>query len=86
MTNAVLWVGLVGPGEAGADVDQKDFGILQSCLSPSGVLPVGSSHGVACTECRFDDDEDVDEGDIAIFLDCLSGEGIAADPSCDQSS
>jgi len=61
------------------DVDQADFGSLQSCLSVPGVAATGS-----CAQADLDSDTDVDREDIAVFIGCLSGADVPADPECDE--
>lgn len=60
------------------DVDQVDFGLLQTCLTGPGV----SQDGPACLGARLDDDDDVDADDLAIFIGCASGPDIPGDPDC----
>lgn len=60
------------------DVDQEDFGYLQSCVTGPNLGPVS-------TECRIadlDKDGDVDDADIAIFINCMSGPDQPVDPEC----
>ncbi len=59
------------------DMDQPDFGVVQSCLSGSDVVP-----HPGCLRADLDSDGDVDQSDFAIFQRCYSGENIAADPNC----
>lgn len=61
------------------DVDQVDFGHLQSCLTG----PSSPQTDRACCSARSDGDSDVDQMDMAAFLRCLSGPGQTADPDCD---
>jgi lysophospholipase L1-like esterase len=51
------------------DVDQADFGHLQSCLSGTGV----AQDDYDCRNGRLDDDNDVDEVDLTAFLGCMGG-------------
>jgi hypothetical protein len=61
------------------DVDQKDFGHLQTCFSGAFVPQTDPN----CLNARMDSsDEDVDTEDLGIFLGCLSGAGVLADPAC----
>ncbi len=60
------------------DVDQVDFGRLQSCLSGSGVAQADPS----CAGALLDGDTDVDSLDRAILLGCLRGANMPADPTC----
>jgi len=60
------------------DVDQVDFGHLQSCLSGSGT----NQNEPACMNCLLDSDGDVDQDDFAVFQICMSGAGAQADPQC----
>ncbi len=61
------------------DVDQADFGSLQSCLSVPGVAATGS-----CAQADLDSDTDVDREDVAVFIGCLSGADVPADPDCGE--
>lgn len=60
------------------DVDQKDFGHFQSCLSGSSL----SQDDPECQNTKFDGDSDVDENDFALFRQCISGAGVSVDPDC----
>ena len=60
------------------DVDQADFGHLQSCLS-GNTVPQNASE---CANARLDEDTDVDQADFLLLLGCLTGPGQAADPLC----
>ncbi len=60
------------------DVDQTDFGHLQTCLSGSGV----PQNSPACQDALLDADVDVDANELSIFLGCLRGPGVPGDPSC----
>jgi arylsulfatase A-like enzyme len=59
------------------DVDQTDFGHVQSCV-------VGNAkfYAAGCEDADFDTDLDVDQQDVAAFLGCLSGPDVPADPQC----
>lgn len=61
------------------DVDQTDFGCVQTCLSPIGVPPTDP----ACRIALLDEDPDVDAADLSIFLHCMRGPGVEPDPACD---
>lgn len=60
------------------DVDQSDFGHLQSCYTG----PAVSQTLPACQNARLDADEDVDLNDFGIFQSCHSGAGVIANPNC----
>lgn len=60
------------------DVDQADFGYLQSCLRG----PTVPQTDPACADALLNADEFVDQTDIAIFLECLSGPGVPPDTGC----
>ncbi len=62
------------------DVDMDDHAFLQSCYSatPGGAPPVG------CEAASLDGDIDVDTTDRIAFQQCVSGQGILADPTCDD--
>ncbi|GMU23547.1 MAG: hypothetical protein AMXMBFR13_36250 [Phycisphaerae bacterium] len=62
------------------DVDQEDFGYLQSCLSGPGVV----QQDPHCQSALLDNDEDVDAADVVIFQRCQSGAGNPADPQCED--
>ncbi len=67
-----------GDLDGDGDVDQADFGILQSCLTGTGA-PIFEP---ACTHASLDGDNDADEQDVDLFLGCISGPDVAADPGC----
>lgn len=60
------------------DVDQKDFGHFQSCMTGGGVAQTLE----ACMNARLDEDEDVDEADFAVFQGCFSGTGVPPPSTC----
>lgn len=60
------------------DVDQADFGYLQSCL---GITDLTAS-APACADADLTLDDRVNEADFAVFQTCISGEGIPATPPC----
>jgi hypothetical protein len=60
------------------DVDQKDFGVLEACLSGAGVPPVGPP----CEKPDLDGDDDVDQNDFSMFQGCMSGANVFPDPAC----
>ncbi len=60
------------------DVDQADFGILQTCLSGEHIPQLDP----ACSRARLDWDDDVDAADIAILLQCTTGPDRPADLDC----
>lgn len=62
------------------DVDQSDFGLLQTCLSGAGM----PQNDPSCRRAFLDNDGDVDGFDAAIFLRCLSGSNQPADPACQE--
>ncbi len=59
------------------DVDQKDFGFLQDCLSGTGVAV-----RPGCDKADFNADNEVSTADLQLFIGCLSGAGIDADEDC----
>lgn len=65
------------------DVDQSDFARMQLCLTD-----VDDPHGIfddtLCGCYDADDDNDVDLDDVAAFEACASGDGVAANPTCDD--
>jgi hypothetical protein len=60
------------------DVDQSDFGYLQTCLGAAGVYATGT----LCQLGRLDADEDVDGADMLIFVQCMSGANNPPDADC----
>ena len=60
------------------DVDQGDFGRLQTCYSGPGIAQTDPE----CQGARLDDDDDVDLNDFGIFQSCTSGPGEPGDPLC----
>jgi hypothetical protein len=60
------------------DVDQEDFGHLQSCMTGPGIVQTDPT----CTSADLDPDGDVDSGDWSRFQSCFSGPGIAPDSTC----
>jgi len=68
---------LKGDFDRDGDVDQADFGFLQTCLSGSTI-----PYGAGCAACDFNHDNDVDRGDVLAFLNCLNGPAIPGDPQC----
>jgi hypothetical protein len=64
-----------GDFDVDGDVDQADFGYLQTCLVGSGSL-----YTSGCGEADLDWDLDVDQADLERFLSCISGDG--ASPGC----
>jgi len=73
----VLPLPIPGDFDDDKDVDQEDFGFLQTCLS-------GSAGGIlaGCAAANLDGDSDVDQIDISKFFGCLSGAGVPGDPNC----
>ena len=59
------------------DVDQEDFGLLQSCLGINGFTTAP-----ACVNADLNGDGRVNRTDLTIWVGCMSGAGIAADPAC----
>jgi M6 family metalloprotease-like protein len=76
----VLLIGSVGPDFDGdTDVDQADFGHLQSCLSGQAVKQTRPE----CLDADLDHDEDVDKTDLSILKGCFAGPGVSAELDCD---
>ena len=59
------------------DVDQSDFGQLQSCFTGSSTWV-----GPDCVHADLDGNQHVDGDDLQAFLDCMSGQGVPAAPGC----
>ena len=60
------------------DVDQQDFGLLQSCFSGRDI----TQNREECQPARLDADDDVDGDDLAIFMGCAGGANQYAPPNC----
>jgi endonuclease/exonuclease/phosphatase family metal-dependent hydrolase len=59
------------------DVDQEDFGVLQSCLGVSN-----ASQHPTCWVSDLNKNGSVTASDITLFLGCMTGPGIAGDVNC----
>ena len=79
VTQGVQWQftgdGFPGDFNIDGDVDQSDFGYLQTCLSGSAQLPE-----LGCEQADLDGDHDVDAEDVDVFRGCMAGE--AGEPPC----
>jgi len=60
------------------DVDAKDFGHLQVCLTGERLAQTAPE----CLDARLDEDEDVDGLDVDLFIGCASGPELLAEPRC----
>ncbi|MBI4581119.1 MAG: thrombospondin type 3 repeat-containing protein, partial [Planctomycetes bacterium] len=60
------------------DVDQEDFGHLQTCLTG----PAGPLTDPTCQDADLDDDNNIDHDDLFLFVKCLRGPGVLADANC----
>jgi len=60
------------------DVDQKDFGLFQACMTGSST----PQYDPACKDAKLDRDSAVDEADAIIFIGCVSGPEVTADLNC----
>ncbi len=60
------------------DVDQTDFGHLQTCLSGPNVAQMEAD----CFDTRLDADQDVDSDDLGLLLNCYSGANLTANGAC----
>ena len=58
---------VAGDFDGDNDVDQEDFGVMQSCLSDS------SEYASGCEDADFDEDGYVSDLDIGLFLNCMNG-------------
>jgi len=70
--------GTPGDFDYDGDVDQADFGHMQTCFSGSFVPQTNAD----CHDAMLDYDNDVDDWDFAIFRACFSGPGVPADAAC----
>ncbi|HSW44365.1 MAG TPA: hypothetical protein VLM89_02215 [Phycisphaerae bacterium] len=61
-----------------SDVDLKDFGWFQACVTGSNVAP----DDPRCKCADMNRDGDVDISDLTSFIGCLSGMNVPANPSC----
>ncbi len=80
-TNLVINVTVETPAadfDEDCDVDQEDFGHLQSCLTGGGVTEMPE----ACLNADLDGDGDVDVADFAIFQSCFSGPDLPPPSAC----
>jgi hypothetical protein len=68
--------GVPGDFDGDSDVDQSDFGYLQTCLSGSLGVPAG------CEDTDLNGDNQVNSGDASSFLRCMSGANVQGDPAC----
>lgn len=64
--------------DSDGDVDQRDFGHFQACLSGTAV----TQNDPDCQDAKLDGDTDVDSNDLAVFLGCLSGPGLPPIQDC----
>ncbi|MHC4796946.1 MAG: family 10 glycosylhydrolase [Planctomycetota bacterium] len=80
ITVAILvdYDGIPGDLDDDGDVDQEDFGIVQSCLTGPAVGPPAPG----CEGANLDGDLDVDQDDIAKFQQCISGPNVSGNPNC----
>jgi len=76
--SASIWMSGPGDFDGDGDVDQVDFGHLQTCFSG----PYVPQTDPGCRNAMLDYDNDVDSEDFAIFQACFSGSNVLADPSC----
>ena len=58
---------VAGDFDGDNDVDQGDFGVMQSCLSDP------SESGSGCEDADFDGDGYVGDLDMGLFLNCMNG-------------
>ncbi len=59
---------LPGDFDGDGDIDQVDFGHLQTCLGPDG-----AAHPPECRDADLSLDHDVDAQDFGLFLPCMGG-------------
>ncbi len=60
------------------DVDQSDFGLMQSCFSGAFIRQDEPN----CAPARLDSDTDVDQDDLTALMGCYHGAGVYAPPNC----
>ena len=72
---AALTLATLGDFDGDTDVDLKDFGHFQACLSGTGVAA-----DPGCEDADLQGDGAVDEVDFSIFEGCLGG--ADAPPGC----
>jgi hypothetical protein len=60
------------------DVDQSDFGVLQSCYGVPDLVPWPPE----CVPADLDQDGDVDLDDFGFFQRCISGPDMEPEPDC----
>jgi len=78
VTILVDYDGIPGDFDDDGDVDQEDFGIIQSCLTGPAVGPPAPG----CEDANLDGDLDVDQDDVAKFQLCISGPNVPGDHNC----
>ena len=66
-----------GDFDRDGDVDQEDFGLLQSCLGINDFITAPT-----CVNADLNGDGRVNGTDLTIWVGCMSGPRIAADPAC----
>jgi hypothetical protein len=69
---------LVGDFDGDSDVDQRDFGHLQNCMTGSGKMVTETT----CMDAVLDGDGDVDIDDVAVFQACMNGPDRPAPGEC----
>jgi hypothetical protein len=68
--------GVPGDFDNDSDVDQSDFGYLQTCLAGNLGVPAG------CEDADLNGDNQVNNTDASIFVGCMSGAKVQGDPAC----
>lgn len=76
--SAVAYPPALGDLDRDTDVDQKDFGEFQACMSG----PAIPQPDPGCVDADFDRDGDVDLSDFGLLQRCFSGPDIPAEPNC----
>ena len=67
-----------GDFDVDGDTDQVDFGLFQSCLGQTSVVPAGAP----CSGRDLNRDGQVNRTDLTLFRKCLSGPGVPPNPDC----
>ncbi|HRY71535.1 MAG TPA: right-handed parallel beta-helix repeat-containing protein [Phycisphaerae bacterium] len=78
--SAVLLSNAPADFDVDGDVDQDDFGHLQSCATG----PEVPQEEETCRDADLDHDGDADQSDFGVFQRCYRGAGKPPDPNCEK--